>query len=384
MLKETLRIVVMAPFEVGFGSDVLCGLRSYAIQARPWTFEFKFRPNLEDVITELSENKPDGLIVDPLEPVHLPLVCGLGVPFVTITEHWGQEHVPRVGVNEQAIGRMAAQHFLERGYHHYAFCGHRNIPYSVSREVGFRSRLEEAGFVPAVFNGNFIPPEELKAEVSLKRWIMSLTKPCAVFACHDHLAFRFCQLCRNMGISVPSDLAVLGVDNDVFLCEFGNPHISSIDPAAEQVGYQAGALLGRLIAGESLPDGPILIPPKGVVKRHSTDVLAIVDPLVAKALYFIREHSHEPISVSDVLREVPLSRRTLERRFGQLLGRSPRVEICRVHLERAKELLVQTDLQMAEVARRSGFLHPNQMANVFKRDANISPSGFRRQFRTQK
>ncbi len=375
------RIVVMAPFEVGFGSEVLKGLRAYAIQSQPWTFEFKFRPKLEDMVHELKENKPDGLVIDPLESIHLPLVEGLGIPFVTITEQWGQQ-VPRVGLDEMAIGSMAASHYLERGYEYYAFCGHRDIPYSTHREEGYRRSLESAGRIPIIFNGRFIAPDEVETIRQFDRWICELPTPCAVFACHDHLAFRLCQMARNQGLNVPVDLAILGVDNDEFLCEFGNPQLSSIDPAAEQVGYQAGAMLGRLIAGEPPPDEPVLIPPKGVVTRHSTDVLAITDPLIARALHFIREHSHEPLSVSDVLSEVPMSRRTLERRFIQLLGRTPREEICRVHLDRARSLLVRTDLQMPEVARRSGFLHPNQMANVFRRDAGISPSAYRRQFRS--
>jgi len=182
---------------------------------------------------------------------------------------------------------------------------------------------------------------------------------------------------------VPDEVAVIGADNDEVLCELSDPPLTSIDPDARGMGYQAAALLERMIHGEAPPREKIRIKPRGVVVRQSTDVLAIADRMVAAAVHFIREHASSGISVEDVLTDVRLSRSTLERRFAKYLGRSPKTEILRVQLQHVKRFLSETDYPLARVARLSGFSHVENMCNFFKAKTGQTPGQYRRQARTR-
>jgi LacI family transcriptional regulator len=184
--------------------------------------------------------------------------------------------------------------------------------------------------------------------------------------------------CRGAGLAIPDEVAVLGVDNDELLCELAAPPLSSVMPNTLRTGYEAAALLDRMMRGEAVRPVAHLIPPVGVVARQSTDVLALDDRAVAQAVRFIREHACEGINVGDVLRGVPLSRRVLEQRFRRLLGRTPREEILQVRLARVKQLLTETDLTLYRVAERTGFEHVEYLSVVFKRETGRTP----RQFRT--
>jgi LacI family transcriptional regulator len=176
-------------------------------------------------------------------------------------------------------------------------------------------------------------------------------------------------------------VGVLGVNNDELLCELAFPPLSSVTPNARRAGYEAAALLDRMMRGERLPPDEIRIPPLGICCRQSTDVLAVEDSAIAQALRFIREHACDPIDVSDVLRVVPLSRRVLEQRFVQLLNRTPHAEILSVRLNRAKQLIGETKLSLGEIATRAGFEHPEYLSVVFKREEGLSPREYRQNLR---
>ncbi len=178
-------------------------------------------------------------------------------------------------------------------------------------------------------------------------------------------------------------MAVLGVDNDEILCDLAEPPLSSVVPNTRRIGYEAAAMLTRLMAGEPAPPGAILIEPLAVVTRQSTDILAVGDRDVATAIRYIREHACEGISVNDVLAEVPLSRSVLERRFTRILGHSPKEEISRVRLRRIKQLLAETDLQLARIASMTGFEHSEYLSVMFKSKTGETPGEYRENIRRQ-
>ena len=182
-------------------------------------------------------------------------------------------------------------------------------------------------------------------------------------------------------MAVPDEVAVIGVDNDTLLCELASPPLSSVIPNAHRAGYEAAALLDHMMAGKRVAAVAHLIAPLGIAARQSTDVLAVEDRDVARAVQFIREHACEGINVGDVLRAVPLSRRVLEQRFERLLGRTPRAEIMHVRLARVKQLLVETDLPLYLVAARTGFEHVEYLSVVFKRETGRTPSAWRAEAR---
>jgi LacI family transcriptional regulator len=201
----------------------------------------------------------------------------------------------------------------------------------------------------------------------------------AVFACYDNRGQQLLEACRRVGLSVPEEVAVLGVDNDEVLCMLSPPPLSSIILNPERTGWEAASLLATLMEGRNPPSQPLLIPPVGIRIRQSTDILAVADAKIAAALKYIREHACESIGVTDVLRQTPMARRSLEMRFERLLHRSPRAEILRVRLNRVRELLVGTELPIWEIAGRAGF-DPEYMSVVFKREAGMSPREYRRAY----
>jgi LacI family transcriptional regulator len=289
-------------------------------------------------------------------------------------------------IDEGAVGRMAAEHFLERGFRHFAWCGDPRFVWSKLRGDGYAAALAEAGFSVSEYQ-----PPSASAETdddagleALGQWLLQLPRPVAVFTCYDIRGREVLDACRRFSIPVPDEIAVLGVDNDELLCALAFPPLSSVVPNARRTGYEAAAVLEALMAGRD--PGPMtrLVPPIGVVTRQSTDVLAVEDRNVARAVRYIREHACEGICVDDVVSHAALSRRLLETRFKKLLGRSPHDEITRVQLRRVKELLAETDLPLAEIADRTGFRYVEYLSAVFKNKAGMPPGQFRSEHRPRR
>jgi LacI family transcriptional regulator len=279
----------------------------------------------------------------------------------------------------------------------FAFCGVAigEIRILDLRRELFIQQVQSAGFKCEVFVG--VPPEpkpqrrksaEPKAtnplaidweteQEALADWVRSLPKPIGIMACHDPRGYQLVDACRRAGVRVPEQVAVVGVDNDAVLCSMADPPLTSVDPDGPKVGYAAAEYLDRMMRGESVPLAPVLLEPKGLVARRSSDMLAIDDPDLREAIRFIRDHACEGIRVPDVVKHVAMSRSVFERRFRQFLGRTPKAEMLRVQLGRAKQLLVETDLQMAEIARRTGFASDKYFSDAFWHQTGQRPTTYR-------
>jgi LacI family transcriptional regulator len=173
---------------------------------------------------------------------------------------------------------------------------------------------------------------------------------------------------------------VLGVDDDEVICDLADPPLSSIEPDSRRIGFEGAMALASLMAGESLPTRHVLIPPVRVCRRRSTDVYAIDDPQLVKAMQFIREHGCDEINVGDVCHSVSLSRATLERRFREYVGRSPREEIERIRMERARLLLVETNYNLEHIAQEIGYRSAAHLVTVFRRLVGSTPGDYRKRF----
>ena len=268
---------------------------------------------------------------------------------------------------------------MERGFRHFAYCGDARFAWSAARGEYFSLFIRGSGGTCAVYAAEKARTGGDAETDGIARWLRGLPKPVAVFACYDARGQCVLDACRRAGLAVPEEVAVLGVDNDAVLCALSPPPLSSISLNTQRTGWQAAALLALMMGGGKVPAETQLVPPLGVVTRQSTDVLAVDDPPVARALRYIREHACEGLGVSDVLRHCPMARRTLEARLKALLGRTPRAEIARVQMNRVKELLASTDLALAEIAGRAGFRHPEYLSVVFKRETGVTPGEYRKQ-----
>jgi LacI family transcriptional regulator len=327
----------------------------------------------------LSRWRSGGIIVRGENQAVARAVARLDVPMVDLTPSRLCPRAPWVKSDDAAIARMGAQHFLERGYRHFAFCGDPRFSWSNRRSEHFGLNIRGAGHACHMY----APKKNSRrgdTEVdAIGDWLARLPKPVAVFACYDNRGQQVLEGCRRRHLSVPEEVAVLGVDNDEVLCGLSPPPMSSIILNPRRTGWEAAALLSLMMKGEKLSPIAHLIPPVGVATRQSSDILAVADTKVAAALRFIREHACRGIGVSDVLRHAPMARRALETRFRKLLGRTPHQEILRVQLNRAKELLTGTELPLWDIASRTGF-EPEYLSTVFKQNIGVAPSEYRKSY----
>lgn len=357
-----------------YARGLLQGIVHYIREHDAWAFDLMEQGRGDDPPAWLASWVGDGIIARIETARIAQAVVRAGLPAVDVSAARLVPALPWVETDDAQIARLAAEHLLERGFKHFAFCGDARFNWSRWREEHFVARIAAAGFEVAVHT----PEGELAAQgADLRGWLEALPKPVGIMACYDIRGQQVLDACRSSGLAVPGDVAVIGVDNDELLCDLASPPLSSVVPNTRRAGYEAAALLDRLMGGKRVPATPHLIAPLGVAARQSTDVLAIDDRDIARAVQFIREHACEGIGVGDILRAVPLSRRVLEQRFQKLLGRTPREEILEVRLARVKRLLVETELPLYLIAERTGFEHVEYLSVVFKRETRRTPSQWR-------
>ena len=384
MPNRTHRIALACTFSLGYCRRVLRGIKQYAEQKPDWIL---LPIDLEPAAVQKALRfHPAGFIAHVLNPPLAELLSRLSVPVVNICGVLPNLTFPRVGTDNLLIGKTAARYFLDRGFRHFGYVGQHGHDYSQQREAGFREVIELAGHATASFHEKPRPFDLMGRLWSLHKrfqeWVQSLPKPVAVFTCNDLWGLQLTETCRQLGLSVPEEIAILGVQDDDLLCELARPSLSSIAIPAERIGFEAAAMLDRLLTRPHLKPPPLLFAPVRVVTRQSSDILAVSDRQVAEAIRFIQERAHQPILVEDVLDAVSISRRALERRFRKVFQRSLGEEIRRVHLERAREMLVRTSLGIAAVAKRSGFSDSKHLATVFRQEMGLTPTAYREKLRS--
>lgn len=382
-MKTLRQVALLIETSNAYARGVLQGIVSYNREHEPWSI---YLPEQERGATPPSWIKNwrgDGLIVRIETDAIAQTVRRLGKPVVDVSAARRVEGIPWVETNDEAIVELAIDHFRSRGFKQLAFCGDPDFNWSQWRQDGFLNRVGlDSGLTGDVFQATSRSHPRYSWNREKKRlanWISKLPKPVGIFACYDIRAQQVLDVCRELQIRVPDEVAVLGVDDDELLCNLCHPPLSSVIPDAHRTGREAARLLDVLMNGGSVDEERHLIDPRGIATRQSTDVLAVDDDDVATAIRYIRENACEGINVVDVLKQVPLTRRALELRFQSLLGRTPHQEIIRQRVERVKSLLIETDLPLKTIARRTRFEHEEYMSVVFSRAMGTPPGQYRRE-----
>lgn len=335
----------------------------------------------------------DGIIYRSILPHFAERLRELKIPLVNLSDHWSSPDLPLIRSDDHAIGRIAAEHLLERGFRRFAFCGYNDTAWSQRRREGFAAAVERqgqwCGAYESSWDGFHSQHRGEREYEAIGRWLASLPRPLGVLACNDARGYQVLESCQRIDAAVPDEIAVIGVDDDELCCSVCRPPLSSVMPNPERIGYEAAALLDRLMGRPGAERGKknecreVFIEPLGVTTRQSTEVLALDDPNLAAAVRCIREHACEGITVPEVLKRVPLRRIELERRFRKYLGHSPQAEIRAVQLKRVKQLLADTDLSLEQIARLAGYKHPEYMNVVFKRLTGQTPAHYRQQLKSR-
>jgi len=414
-MASTPRVVLlMIPF-AGYDRGLLDGIARYCQLHGPWVFYLSGDypevplPVMENLSGSLTGREywsgmlrssplPDlrrwgatGVIGRVQTPAIARRIQAAGLPLVGID--FSAEQLARrsrlaeaaeIQADSHRAAHLAAEHFLERGFRQFAYCGYAGRIWSEYRQAGFAARLREAGFDCAVYE----PPKGCRGlswnreEPLVRAWLKSLPKPVGVMACNDIRGRQLLEASLAVGLEVPDEVAVVGVDDDPLICNLSNPPLSSVALNVETAGYQAAELLDRMMNGGPRAPTRILAEARWVVARRSTDVVALPDRHVSTALRFIRDQAHTPISVDDVVGQARISRRGLEIRFQQALGRSIRQEIQRVRLDKTKRLLAETNLSAQRIAELAGFSSLAYLSNVFRRETRMTLAQYRRRART--
>ncbi len=389
-MSECLRVALLIESSRTSGRQFLRGIATYARSHGPWTFFHEERALGDPVPPRLAQWKPHGIIVRLTGAKLIRQIRRMKAPAVDLYREDETPDIPGVAVDQNVLIRMAVGHFLERGFKNFAYCGLTNVLFSELRAGCFVKHLAELGLRGKVFSYPGLRPMAGLAAIEahamqysdqLIDWIARQPKPLALLACNDERAQQVLALCRQAGVAVPGQVAVLGVDNDDVECELCDPPLSSIDPNFEHIGYQAAALLDRMMKGRVPPASRILVPALRVVARRSTDVLAVDDTDAAEAIRFVREHACRGISIEDVMEHVGMSRSTVQRWFEKYLGHPPAVEIVRVQMQHIQESLRATSMTLEEIAHSAGFTHVESMQRTFKRTVGLTPGQYRKQVR---
>lgn len=382
------RVALLIESSRAYGRGLLLGISKYVREHGPWSISLQEQSLCDEVPDWLRKWKGDGILTRLDNQQMVKVIRRLRVPVVYLRNVPPNFEAPVVMTDNISAARTAFEHLRERGFRHFAFCGFNGADYSDTRRDNFIRFVKEIGMRCHVFENpasrknrrtTDIEREGLKDGEAVSQWIKYLPKPVGLMACNDMRGQQVLDACHAAGFNVPDDIGVVGVDNDEVLCDLSDPPLSSVLPNTERIGFEAAALLAELMAGKPAPRDPVYVETKSVVARRSTESLAVEDRQMATAIRFVRERACEGIDVSDLLKAVPMSRSTLERRFAKVIGHSPKDEIMRVRINRAKQLLAETSFPVEMISEKIGFERSEYLSRIFKKKVGITPLHFRKQ-----
>jgi LacI family transcriptional regulator len=378
------KVILLVESSRASGRGLLCGIANYAHHHGPWSFYWE-PGGLEKAWPVLRSMEANGIILRDGEKVEEALACGL--PAVVVGHKQSEiQGLVNVVTDSERIGKMGAEHLLACGFKHFAFCGYakasfESTAWSEVRRQAFSARVQEAGFPAPADHALSMTASDWSRELRLlARWLASLPKPVGLMACNDDCAQRVMEACKAADLLVPDTVGVVGVDNDEVVCGLTDPPISSIAINFERAGYEAAMALDRLMRRAQAVPRRIAAMASHLVARRSTDFVAADEPHLTRALQYIRDHARNGLCVAKVAVSSGLSRRSLEKRFRTLLGRSVLEEIRRVRADQIARLLVETNMPVAEIADLLGFTDAQHIARYFRSVKHANPTTYRRSY----
>lgn len=379
-MPESPKVILLLETSREYGRQLQFGITKYSFFQGPWTF-YREPGGRDRTLPRLQDWGANGIIAHVKDAATASKIVDTKIP--AIIKGFRIKGYPLIATDNQAIGTMAAEHLMSRGFRRFAFCGFDDLYWSNERGQAFSDRIQQEESLeffhyqqPNTKTQRFWD-QELD---TMAKWLESLPKPVGVFACVDDRSQHIMHACKMARLDVPTEVAIIGVDNDELVCRLANPQLSSIALGAQRAGYEAAELLDQLMAGRKTDNAIILTRPTKVVTRQSTDVMAMDDQTVAKALLFIRRNASNSIQVSDVVDAVPLSKRALQKRFQAVLGRTILDEIRHARIEICSKMLTETDLPIAQIALACGFPGIDHVSRSFRKIKHMSPLAYRKQY----
>jgi len=389
MTEKRYRVAVFIETSRGYGRALCEGIADFAQANGHWIFEGGGE-SWERALREIS-GKVDGVIARIPNARTARALARLQVPVVDLYRWSDYPAIASVDADHAAIAAMAAGWFIERRFQNFAYCGYSGAPFSDTRGAAFKAAAEAEGHTCAVYtartlSSGFLGRMILQAERygkppdhdGLAAWLKTLRRPSAIFCCHDIRAYQVVALCKELGIRVPHDAAVMGVDNDRILCDFSDPVLTSVDPNARQIGWAGAQQLLAMMSGSGSECISTQIAPARIVERASTETDPVEPPWLAEALRFVRQNIARGVNAEEVFLHVGRSHTLVERVCRQKLGCTLHKEISRLRMREACRLLRETGASAAVVAERSGFSSPQYFNRTFYRTFGLTPCDYRR------
>lgn len=375
------QILFLGNLSIGYNRDILRGIGDHAAQDR--RLQIIFPTDYEPAGTNRLRQVGISAVILGVCPQFGPLISQLmrsGIPAVTVSAERELPGLPRITTDDEAVGMMAAEYFINRGFKNLIYYGMPARHWSAMRWRGFQQRARDRGTSVEHFDrptdsenhhAGFFP-------CPVADWIKSITHLSAVFAGDDLLGAEVLETCRQINISVPDQLAILSVGDDDIYNTWRNYRLSSVVLNTPEIGRRAVDTLFRLIQGRSVPSRTILINPIQIVTRFSTHIFGVSDPLVREALELIHAGFGKGISVKSIASELAVSRPTLERRFALELNRTPAAEISRVQAEFARRSLLDTDKSVVQIATEAGYSSARQLRAALNQHFAATPRNMRK------
>ncbi|SDM88314.1 AraC family transcriptional regulator [Siphonobacter aquaeclarae] len=381
------KIILLIDFAEEYSKGLLRGINKYSREHGPWIFcqmplFLRETLGIDGILKWAQEWEADGIIGQLYNDQAIDKLVAAGIPVIAQDFKERFDSIPNISGAYHETGVMAAEYFLRKGFKHFAFYGFENIVWSRERGEGFDARIRKAGYKVHFFEHQKDQASELwyYKPSSLSQWLLSLPKPIAIMTCDDRLGSHITETCRHTYIRIPEQVAVLGVDNDVMLCELSDPPLSSIAQDAEKGGYEAARLLDAMIRKETDTYSDILVMPTQIVTRQSTDIYATHDQYIASTLKYIHQNIDKNLQVDEVVKQVPLSRRSLEIRFQEITGYPIYKYIQNLRIEKFSQKLLDTDLSVFEIAVDLGMNDSKNIARQFRQIKGCTPLEYRNRF----
>lgn len=381
------RLILLTGSTQVYASGLLKGILEYSKGTDPWVVVrmpsyYKQVHGIAGVVGWAKDWKADA-IIGQFEPTdNVSLFGQYGIVAVAQDYQSRFKEIPNLTGDYVNMGRMAAQYFIQKGFRNFAFYGFNDVVWSDERSLGFRSRLLESGlgdryyeFLQTSLNTRWYYDAD-----SLAMWLLSLPRPVALFACDDNSASRIVEVCRTRQVRIPEDVAVLGVNNDDVLCNLSYPSLSSISLDVERGGYDVAQLIDTLLSDPHSDPHDVVVRSVNIVERMSTDIYATDDAAILKVLHYIHQHLSSPLSVQELVEQVPMSRRLLEMRFKAATGQSIHQYILDLRMERFSQLLLSSDEPIQVLAMDLGLQEPKNTARQFKARKGMTPAEYRKRF----
>lgn len=381
------KIILLLDFAEEYSKSLLKGISKYSAEHGPWTYcrmplYYRETIGIEGILEWAKDWGADGIIGQLYNEMDIQKILDSKIPIIAQDFKERFKELPNITGSYREAGLMGASYFLQKGFKNFAFYGFNDIVWSRERAEGYEEKIKSVGFKVHYFEHRKSRSTDLwyfKSN-SLSKWLLSLPKPIALMTCDDNQGLHITEACKQNKIRIPEEVSVLGVDNDEMLCELSDPPLSSIGLDIEKGGYDTAKLMEHMIKNGHDDHYDIFVKPTQIITRQSTDIYATNDNYIASTLKYIHKNIEKNLQVDEVVKQVPLSRRTLEKRFLHITGYPIYKYIFNLRIEKFTQKLLETDQTIFEIAMDLGLNDSKNIARQFKQVKGCNPIEYRKQY----